>query len=161
MLIFMYVCADVMAPSFLKDIRRRSRASFRTDKSTDSSNGTNGSVPTTKSSSTLNSTFGGTTPPILTNSTSASNLQSLGNLPPPLPPTRPTISTSLSNRHSVSGMSGLGSPSQKSNLPTSPYAPRILSISDNTWVGLGCWIFLVNKVLTGNRFIRKCYPYTE
>lgn len=121
-----------MAPSFLKDIRRRSKASFRTDRSTESSNGgsngTAGSIPTTKSSSTLNS--GGITPPTLTNSNSASNLQSLnGGTTPPIP-ARPQ----MSNRHSVSGMSGLGSPSQKSSLPVSPYAPRILSISDNTWV---------------------------
>lgn len=127
-----------MAPSFLKDIRRRSKASFRTDKSTDSStggsNGTNGSVPTTKSSSTLNSTYGSTTPPALTDSISASNLQALIG-PPTIPNNRPTISASSSNRYSVSGMSGLGSPSQsKSSLPTSQYAPRILSIADSAWV---------------------------
>ena len=153
-----------MAPSFLKDIRRRSRASFRTDRSTDSSNGsgfnsTNGSVPTTKSSSTLNSTYGGTTPPALTNSNSASNLQTLANLPPP-PPARPTISTSSSNRYSVSGMSGLGSPSQKSSLPTSPYAPRILSISENTWV---CpqLVLMLDRQLTTVRSTKKFYRYME
>ncbi|KAL5323406.1 hypothetical protein ACEPPN_007941 [Leptodophora sp. 'Broadleaf-Isolate-01'] len=128
-----------MAPSFLKDLRRRSKASFRTDKSTDesSSNETNGSTPST---STLNSAGGqegtSTTPP-LTNSSSASNLQGLGNMPPPLP-SRPTISTSSSKRYStagsVSGMSGLGSPAQNSSLPSSPYAPKILNITDNSWV---------------------------
>ncbi|KAG4423408.1 hypothetical protein IFR04_003512 [Cadophora malorum] len=129
-----------MAPSFLKDLRRRSKASFRTDRSTDesgaSSNETNGSTP---SSSTLNSAGGhegkSTTPP-LTNSNSASNLQGLGNVQPP--PSRPTISTSSSKRFStvgsVSGMTGLGSPAQNSSLPSSPYAPRITNVSDGSWV---------------------------
>ena len=124
-----------MAPSFLRDLRRRSKASFRTDRSTDESSDTNGSTPST---STLNSAGGleSTTPP-LTKSGSASNLQN-GNVPPSLPPYRPTVHTSASNRYStagsVSGMSGLGSPAQNSSLPTSPYAPRILSIADKTWV---------------------------
>lgn len=134
-----------MAPSFLKEIRRRSKSSFRTDRSTDSSNASNNesnaSVPKNKSSSTLSSIYGGTTTPpassFLSKSPSAGNLQQqqqqLGT-PPPLPNVRPTVSTSSSNRYSVSGMSGLGSPSPKSTLPTSPYAPRILSITDNTWV---------------------------
>lgn len=129
-----------MAPSFLKDLRRRSKASFRTDRSTDesgaSSNETNGSTP---SSSTLNSAGGhegkSTTPP-LTNSNSASNLQGLGNVQPP--PSRPTISTSSPKRFStvgsVSGMTGLGSPAQNSSLPSSPYAPRITNVSDGSWV---------------------------
>ncbi|RDW73864.1 hypothetical protein BP5796_07306 [Coleophoma crateriformis] len=122
-----------MAPAFLKDFRRRSKASFRTDKterSTDSSNGTiNGSGPAAKSTSTLDS--GSNTPPTLLHSSSASNLQVLGDKLG-----RPTIATAQNNRYSVSGMSGLGfpSPNIKSTLPTSQYAPRILSISENTWV---------------------------
>ena len=129
-------CRHIMAPSFLKDFRRKSKASFRTDHSTDSSgasngtNGTTGFAPTTKSStSTLN---GATTPPALTNSTSNLHIFSSNGVPPI--PERPTVLTSRSNRYSVSGMSGLGSPSQKSSLPTSPYAPRITSIAENTWV---------------------------
>ncbi|TAQ87359.1 hypothetical protein B7494_g4338 [Chlorociboria aeruginascens] len=118
-----------MAPSFLKDIRRRSKASFRS-----SDSNTNSSTPTTKSSSTLSSNTDGTAP-VLGSSSSASNLPTLAN--PSMPPqTRPAMSPS--NRHSVSGLSGLGSPSPKSTLPTSPYAPRILSISDNTWVYQKC-----------------------
>jgi hypothetical protein len=146
-----------MAPSFLKDLRRRSRASFKNERSVESdetthSNGTNGtnsstdmsgvtlnvfngsvygSVPTAKSSSTLNSLYGGTTPPTLTTSNSASNLQSLVNL---ALPARSAVQTSSSNRYSVSGMSGLGVPSPKSSLPASPYAPRVQSISDGAWV---------------------------
>ncbi|KAG9229746.1 zinc metallo protein-like proteinase [Amylocarpus encephaloides] len=129
-----------MAPSFLKEIRRRSKSSFRTDRSTDSSSGsgtTNDSSPATKSSSTLSSINGGTTPPstapVLTSLTLASNIQKL-NKTPPLTPGRPTAPAAAVNRQSVSGMSGLGSPSPMSTLPCSPYAPRILSISDNTWV---------------------------
>lgn len=151
-----------MAPSFFNDIRRRSRASFRNSKSSESithentdPNATNGgnSANVTKSTngtnitnsingivskngsakSSLNSLYGGgTTPPTpgaLTTSNSASNLSSLGNNMPP--PTRPTVMTSSSNRYSVSGMSGLGSPAQKSS---SPYAPRVLSIESNTLV---------------------------
>ncbi|KAL3426185.1 zinc metalloproteinase [Phlyctema vagabunda] len=121
-----------MAPAFLKDIRRRSKASFRREQSTDSSNGNpNGSpsIPAAKSSSTLNS--GSNTPPTLTTSNSSSNLQVLGEKLG-----RPTVSTAASNRYSVSGMAGLGfpSPNSKTTLPTSLYAPRIVSISDNTWV---------------------------
>ncbi|TVY26453.1 putative zinc metalloproteinase [Lachnellula hyalina] len=135
-------------PAFLRDLRRRSKSSFNrqksdgTDSSTSNSNNGNGngnnsvpSMPTTKSSSTLNSSYGGATPP-MSNSQSSSNLQTLNGIapPPPIPPTRPPISSSSGNRHSVSGMSGLGSPSLKSSIPPSPYAPRILSIADNTWV---------------------------
>jgi hypothetical protein len=150
-----------MAPSFFKDIRRRSKASFRTDGSADSSNGTNGSAANTQSSSTLNSTCGGNTPPTLTTSSSSPNLQNLANHPPSLPPARPTISTSSSNRYSVSGMSGLGSPSQKSSIPPSPYAPRILSISDNTWVSqlLQAISLPKERALRGNRFIKRSFLY--
>ena len=132
-----------MAPSFLKDIRRRSKSSFRTSKSTDSSfggNGSNGSTAATnKSSSTLSSIYGGSSPstPALTTSMSAGNLQKLNGDIPPVPPLRPSPNATTNNRYSVQsvpGMSGLGSPSQKSTLPASQFAPRILSISDNTWV---------------------------
>ncbi|EKD15114.1 metallopeptidase [Drepanopeziza brunnea f. sp. 'multigermtubi' MB_m1] len=126
-----------MAPSFLRDLRRRSKASFKADRSTDgsSSNDTNGSTPST---STLNSAGGheSKTPP-LTNSTSAPNLAALSATIAPLV-RRPTLPTSSSNRFSrsgsVSGMTGLGSPPPNSSLPTSPYAPRITSIADQTWV---------------------------
>jgi hypothetical protein len=139
-----------MAPSFLKDLRRRSRASFRTDKSTESSNGSSGMVPTTKSTSTLNSTYGSQTPPsALQSSSSSSNLYKDQITPPPPVPVRPQISTSSSKRYST-GMYGLGSPSSangNATLPTSPYAPRTTSIHDGAWVGLcGSWHF--RKVLT-------------
>jgi hypothetical protein len=127
-----------MAPSFLKDLRRRSRASFHTDRSTESSNASSGTVPTTKSTSTLNSTYGSQTPPpALQSSNSSSNLfKDQTNQAPPVP-VRPQISTSSSKRYST-GMYGLGSPSSANGnptLPTSPYAPRITSIHDGAWVG--------------------------
>ncbi|TGO18734.1 hypothetical protein BTUL_0008g01190 [Botrytis tulipae] len=126
-----------MAPSFLKDFKRRSKSGAKTtDSSTGESTGSNasgGSAPrsntftSSKSQISLNSSYGATTPPTMTNSQSSSNLNGAG-------ATRPTVSTTGSNRHSVSGMSGVGSPSSKSALPVSPYSPRILSITDNTWV---------------------------
>jgi hypothetical protein len=127
-----------MAPSFLKDLRRRSRASFKTDESSAAdfhngpSNGFHNAV-LSPSSSTLNSTYGATTPPALSSSNSTSNLQAMNGASPI--PSRPPPPVPLSSRHSVSGMAGLGAPSPKSSLPTSQYAPRILSISDNSWVG--------------------------
>ncbi|CAL3971726.1 hypothetical protein PZA11_005026 [Diplocarpon coronariae] len=124
-----------MATSFLKDLRRRSKASFRTARSTDesSSNDTNNGF--TPSTSTLNSES--KTPPLI-NSNSASNLAALGTATPLPFAQRPTVHTSSSNRYSavgsVSGMAGLGSPAPNSSLPASPYAPRVTSIADKTWV---------------------------
>jgi hypothetical protein len=42
-----------------------------------------------------------------------------------------------SNRHSVSGMSGLGSPvpsGRGPSLPVSQYAPRVINVADGSWV---------------------------
>ncbi|KIN00959.1 hypothetical protein OIDMADRAFT_103664 [Oidiodendron maius Zn] len=116
--------------------RERSKASFRTEESVDAnqnvlSNGQHShSSSATPSSSTLNLAYGSTTPPALSTSNSATNLQSVNGAA--APPPRPYASPSVTSRQSVSGMSGLGSPN--STLPTSQYAPRILSISDNSWV---------------------------
>lgn len=148
-----------MPPSFLsfKDLRRRSRASFRTHSSTDTSSDGIGSQVTTPSS-------GSVTPPSIAQSSdpaldlqlkdrngshtrlqrqpsnqqihsqSPTQSQSLPQLnsqsqarPPP---------SSSSNRHSVSGMSGLGAPSiyGRQNLPVSQYAPRISNVTENAWV---------------------------
>ncbi|KAH6891004.1 putative peptidase family-domain-containing protein [Thelonectria olida] len=140
-----------MAPSFFKDLRRRSKASFRTERTntdrTDRSNDTSsdgaGSPGTTPST-------GSVTPPsIHQHSDPALNLQvddarqlkqqlrqtspnrhSTQNLVP-----QPPLSSS-SSRLSVSGMSGLGAPSTsgKQNLPISPYSPKISNLSENAWV---------------------------
>ncbi|KAM3069934.1 hypothetical protein ACMFMG_004029 [Clarireedia jacksonii] len=128
-----------MAPSFLKDLKRRSKSSSTkaTDSSTGESKGSSGSNGTyntesngfnsSKSQTSLNSSYSASTPPAMSNSMSSSNLNGIA-------PTRPPVSTTNTHRYSVSGISGLGSPSSKSALPVSPYSPRILSISDNTWV---------------------------
>lgn len=125
-----------MAPSFLnfKELRRRSRASFRTERSTDtSSNDEHGShdvgTPTT----------GSLTPPSAgARSDPSLNLQVKDQQAPPVPPVpnRPSLSGSPTNRYSTSGMAGLGSPSIKgrNSLPTSQYAPRITNIAENAWV---------------------------
>lgn len=151
-----------MPPSFLsfKDLRRRSRASFRTHSSTDTSSDGVGSSATTPS------TTGSMTPPSIaqtsdpaldlqlkqddgsyaklqrqssqqqlhSQSPSRSNSQSHFN-PQPQTQARPPLSANP-NRRSVSGMSGLGAPSicGRQNLPVSQYAPRLSNITDNAWV---------------------------
>ncbi|KAI5859916.1 putative peptidase family-domain-containing protein [Durotheca rogersii] len=128
-----------MAPAFLnfKEFRRRSRASFRTDQSTDVSSYDE------RRSQNAASTNGSITPPsISAQSDPALSSQSKDQLqPPPVPGNRPPPSSS---RYSVSGMTGIGSPSLngKSSLPVSQYAPRITNLGENTWVSQK--ILLVN-----------------
>lgn len=65
-----------------------------------------------------------------------------GSLPPLVPigsrpPLNPNGSSSTSNRQSVSGMTGLGSPvlgGRGPSLPVSPYSPRISNVADKSWV---------------------------
>lgn len=131
-----------MPPSFLnfKELRRRSKASFRTDRSTDaSSDGSHGTTPTT----------GSLTPPSIPNQSDLNlSIQVKDQLEPPHAPpaislhSRPQLSLAASvssgNRRSVSGMTGLGSPvmgGRGPSLPVSPYSPRLTNISDNAWVG--------------------------
>ncbi|KAL1642757.1 hypothetical protein SLS58_005261 [Diplodia intermedia] len=100
-------------PSFLKDFRRRSIRSFRTDTSSSepANNGSNGSgtsIPTSKSSSTLSSVYQQTTPP-------------------------PSLPGEGSFANSKAGLNGWATPPPK-NLPTSPYAPRVLSIDNRAMV---------------------------
>ena len=129
-----------MAPTFLKfnQLRRRSRASIRTDPSTDTSSDGALSHGTAPSSGSL-------TPPSiaqqsdpalhmqLKDSHSASSQHQQQTNSQTRPPLAPSNS---SKRHSVSGMSGLGAPSitGRQNLPVSPYAPRLHNVSDNAWV---------------------------
>lgn len=123
-----------MAPSFMnfKDLRRRSRASFRTEPSTDtSSEGSHGNTPTT----------GSLTPPSLAQqSDTALNLQVKDQLNAPTVPARPVTgqANGLAKRHSVSGMAGLGSPinggGRVASLPVSQFSPRITNIGDKCWV---------------------------
>ncbi|KAI0121657.1 putative peptidase family-domain-containing protein [Xylariales sp. AK1849] len=127
-----------MAPAFLnfKDLRRRSRASFRTERSnTDNSSNENddqhshGTAPTT----------GSITPPSITDqSDPALNLQLRDSQqPPPVPQNRPQLQTAPNKRYSVSGMTGLGSPTVNGKdkpRAVSHYAPRISNIAENSWV---------------------------
>lgn len=126
-----------MAPTFLKELRRRSRASFRTDNSTDASSDGATSQGTSPSS-------GSVTPPSIAHqSDPALDLQikktntSQQNQVQMSQSTRPMISPgSNTSRHSVSGMSGLGAPPSNSrgSVPLSQYAPRIHNVSENSWV---------------------------
>lgn len=87
---------------FFKELRRRSKASFRTS---DSSTESNGTVPTAKSSSTLNSAQGSTTPPSTHHANgSASNVlasaKPVADVPPPVPQ-RPNVMVPNSSRNSM------------------------------------------------------------
>ncbi|KAL8713953.1 MAG: hypothetical protein Q9220_002099 [cf. Caloplaca sp. 1 TL-2023] len=132
---------------FFKELRRRKTSSKSENSPTNgstASNESNGTVPATKSSSTLSSLYG-------SNSTPASSIQpnqsnpnlalangKLGN-PSSAPPQRPVAlgGAMSSNRNSVAGMSGVLSVNSgsQSKPVTSAFAPRILSITDNSWVG--------------------------
>src|SRR4051794_20475947 len=109
-----------MAPSFLnfKDLRRRSRASFRTDQSTDTaSDASPGTTPTS----------GSLTPPSISEQSDlALGVQVKEKLrlstSSPAGLVRPPSITSGtgSKRNSVSGMAGLGSPAQSGKMPGLP-----------------------------------------
>ncbi|KAK0610463.1 putative peptidase family-domain-containing protein [Bombardia bombarda] len=123
-----------MAPSSFfnfKELRRRSRASFRTDRSTDTASDASNGTPTT----------GSLTPPSISGqSDSALNLPLKDQfLSPNAVPSRPppqTAASGGSNRQSVSGMAGLGSPvlvGRGLSLPVSQYSPQITNVPDNSW----------------------------
>ncbi|KAK4653187.1 hypothetical protein QC762_505880 [Podospora pseudocomata] len=125
-----------MAPSLFnfKELRRRSRQSFRTERSTDtSSDASNGTTPTSGSS---------TPPSIGQQSDSALNLQLADKFLSPSSaglsrPSAQPYPNGGSNRYSVSGMAGLGSPVSNGgkgpSLPVSQYSPRITNVPDNSW----------------------------
>ncbi|KAF7561980.1 hypothetical protein G7046_g2142 [Stylonectria norvegica] len=142
-----------MAPSFLnfRDLRRRSRASFRTERSTDTSSdgaGSQGNSTTPSSGSVTPPSIAHQSDPALhlqlkDRSASQQTLQrktsqqQLASQQSQQPQTqqRPPPSSG-SNRYSVSGMSGLGAPSVHGRppLPVSQYAPRLSNVSENAWV---------------------------
>ncbi|KKA28044.1 hypothetical protein TD95_001537 [Thielaviopsis punctulata] len=106
-----------------KELRRRSKASFRTDSSSDSRSNRD------------DTTTGSLTPPSLLGNDSDPGLLGSPTTSHPIPPpSRPQT-----NRQSVSGMAGLGSPpntntTAKGSLPVSQYAPRIANVSEGSWV---------------------------
>ncbi|KXS93529.1 hypothetical protein AC578_2188 [Pseudocercospora eumusae] len=144
-------------PSFFKhlSIGRKSNASINkgaSDSSNSESNsdtGENGQLQQpSKSSSTLNSFLDRRQSPPTTLSSQAShshsqsnlstingaNANSTANTPPPIPPrdSRPPMPTSQSNRYSITGMPVQNG--ERSTPATSPLAPRVLSVSDGSWV---------------------------
>lgn len=134
-----------MAPSpfSIKSLRRRSKASFKTEKSDNSSDVSQNRTPTS----------GSLTPPSAAPSVNDQSEAMLhqqlqkeidAGLPgvPPIPGMRPPLraATNNSNRFSVNGMAGLGSPAlggRQPQLPVSPYAPQIDNIRDRAWVSAG------------------------
>ncbi|THC88543.1 hypothetical protein EYZ11_012011 [Aspergillus tanneri] len=127
---------------FFTQFRRRSKASFRTAKSNESQS--NGEMTSGKSSSTLETaSYNSITPPSSIKPTlSSPNLPALseGNgsvngSQLPLPPQRAGSYTTPAQRNSaVIGGSTMSVNGTRSPTPSSPYAPRIISISDNAWV---------------------------
>lgn len=152
---------------FFKDLRRR-KIDAKTDNNLKSSNNSDRStatVSTTKSSSTLNSLHGSSTPPssIQLNASNPNLLNDKQNSALPVPPQRPVALSPSSNRNSVlvcnidrlkdvpnmcvtfetqtkNVIQAMSAPSlngaSTAKLPTSAFAPRIMSISDNSWVRL-------------------------
>ncbi|CRG85942.1 hypothetical protein PISL3812_02945 [Talaromyces islandicus] len=127
--------------AIFRELRRRSKASFRTNTSGDSKS--NDDMTSGQSSSTLETAYSSSTPPSSLKPTlSTANLQTLSEtasgsetLMQSPPPQRPVPITSQSNRNSCyAGISSPTNSSIRSPAPTSPYAPRIISVSDNSWV---------------------------
>lgn len=127
-----------MAPSLFnfRGLRRRSKASFRTEHSTDNSSDAGGSG--------ASPTSGSLTPPSVTSASDPSLLlhdpkeakdaQSQSQSAPATP-RPPLTATSSVYRRSISGMSGLGYPPMNGGTaPSSPYAPKIANVSENAWV---------------------------
>ena len=150
---------------FFKDFRRRktSKDSRQLANGSNDSDRSDGTMATTKSSSTLNSVYASSTPassiqphqstPSLPLNKSTSNLNSIQSTPLPQ---RPMPLSSVSNRSSfmvretgsdLSNWNCADSHSKGTNTPSingtttpknplSNFAPRVLSVSDNSWV---CW----------------------
>ncbi|KAG6153949.1 hypothetical protein E4U37_002475 [Claviceps purpurea] len=139
-----------MAPSFLKQLRRRSRASFRTDTSTDaSSDGTNSQGTSPSSGSVTPPSVGHQSDPALDFQIKSSG--SLRKIPKrTVSQSRPALSSVCSNssnsRTSVSGMSGLGAPpvGGRDTVSLSQYAPRYIRPSLTARVVPRCrgWLYL-------------------
>ena len=146
-------------PSFLKEFRRRSKASFKNEKTGSGNDGHSHSssndsrsqdgttvesvaeMPRNKSSSTLNSVFGGKSPPLPSGS-------------PPLPSLQ-SVSSSNTN---LAGMNGsktppLGSRPAPSNNNSSRYSIAVSTHTALFWVqktntraGFGQWLTQANPV---------------
>ncbi|KAF2870955.1 putative peptidase family-domain-containing protein [Massariosphaeria phaeospora] len=122
-------------PSFLSSLRRKSKAAIRTDEK--HGNG----LSKKKSSATLNSSAIASTSTPATPASSTSGdmiaIQSndFENGAPPLPtprPQRPAVNPT--KRYSLNGMPSTSSTPQFSGNPSSLLAPRVLSVSEGSWV---------------------------
>ncbi|PVI03292.1 hypothetical protein DM02DRAFT_260831 [Periconia macrospinosa] len=130
-------------PSFLSSLKRKSKLNVKSDEARQSalSNGHTSEhkkgLARPKSSSTLDSSAvasnSASTPATSTTSADVSVHQNGNkNGAPPLPTTRPPRpGPNPTKRYS---MNGLSSSNGQHSAPVSPLAPRILSISDNSWV---------------------------
>lgn len=144
-------------------LRRRSKASFATTETPPETNAAEASAssgnssndgdtnerPTNKSTSTLSSWFDRGSPSTTLSSTRCTTSKSHPNLvglngssngtktPPPVPGpgTRPRIASAHSSRYSLIGMPQQeGEAAPRQSPATSQFAPRVLSISDGSWV---------------------------
>ncbi|KAF2716858.1 hypothetical protein K431DRAFT_298285 [Polychaeton citri CBS 116435] len=143
-------------PSFFKDLslHRRSKSSFKTSQSGNSSDQSSASNdgpandghPISKSSSTLSSLAERQSPPTTLSSKKSrsstflpylnGNANGNGKKTPPMEGSqRPRMPSSQSNRYSlISVNSPSGETGPRATPATSPFAPRVLSISDGSWV---------------------------
>lgn len=127
-------------PSFLSSLRRKSRHNIKSDEKQAHSHANDqhaNAISRRKSSSTLNSSALGSSSTSTTPATSTSGEpQSNGAKDdvPPLPTPRPQRpGANPTKRYSLNGMS-TSSSSQLSANPSSLLAPRVLSVSDGSWV---------------------------
>ncbi|PGH35523.1 hypothetical protein GX50_01625 [[Emmonsia] crescens] len=131
---------------FFKDLRRRSRATFNLTPSSSSLNPNDDVLPD-KSSSTLDSPTPSlhSSPVSFLNNNSTdlssphlstlSKLNGNGYAPQVTPPQRPVPIGSQSSRSSGTNGNPLSPANSGRGLaPVSPYAPKVLSVSDNSWV---------------------------
>lgn len=123
-----------MAPSLFnfRELRRRSKASFRTEHSVDTASDAGGSGATATTSGSLTPpSVSSTSEPSLLLHDAAKETQSAPSSPRPPPTATPSM-----YRRSISGMSGLGRPPMNggSTVPASPFAPKIANVGDNAWV---------------------------
>ncbi|KAI9818001.1 MAG: hypothetical protein M1826_001434 [Phylliscum demangeonii] len=108
----------------LRDLRRRSRISLVLPHDSPDDGVNNGQPPPSSASS----LYGSSTPPLVLQHQSSSANISVTSAPPSIPP-RPGPSAAGHR-----GQNGSPNAATKPAPPTSPYAPRLLSVTENSWV---------------------------
>lgn len=151
-------------PSFFKDLRRRSRASFKLEKSDSaSSSGQSGDHAHDQLPNVPGPSFNDANATNTPGSKSSSNLANLAGVDEGryatgvrTPPRPGMLSNGSSNRYSIvvcgqgtafsDGADGQGSvnSSPRQTPYSSPYAPRVTSISDGSWVRGSRFVFSAN-----------------